>query len=165
MVLTVGTNSYVSLTEAEEYFASVIDASGWDTLDEASKEAALISATRYIDERPWIGSTVSPSQDLGWPRNGATYFDEKLGMIVTHSNTDIPERVKIAVYEQALYMVVNNDSLQATSQSFESITVGPISLSDSDSSKSISKSSSTATKMLKPLVKRGSTSNTWWRAW
>lgn len=167
MVLTVGTNSYVSLVEAEDYFAETLDADAWKASEDTVKEAALITATRYVDERPWIGSAISVSQSLGWPRRGAGYFDEKLGLMVYPSITEIPERIKFAVLEQAAYIIENKDELKATGQVFEQITVGPISLSDANPSSNsrISKSSSKMLKLLSPLVRKHVGGNTWWRAW
>lgn len=164
MALTVGTNSYVSVSEAEAFFSTSMKASTWDSLDESSKEAALITATREIDQRAWIGTAASPTQKLGWPRKGASYFDERLGLAVHPSTADIPERVKMAVYEQAIYLLENGDVLSATGQIFESITVGPISLTDADSKRSISAISKHTYNLLAPLTKIKSQGNMWWRA-
>lgn len=169
MAIVLGTNSFVTVAEAEDYFATVLDSSGWDALDEAGKEAALISATRLIDNRSWIGTAVSSSQSLGWPRSGATYFDARLGLTVSPTNDEIPNKVKAATFEQALHLITNQDALQASGQVFESITVGPISLSDSNKTSKPSNFSATALSYLEGLFTGskgtgGGTGSAIWRA-
>jgi hypothetical protein len=107
MALVLNTNSYVEITDASEYFETRIDSASWDTATEATREDALVTATQIIDNNPWIGSAVSPSQALAWPRKNALYYDNRLGLQVTFSTTEIPNAVKIAVYEQALHLLNN----------------------------------------------------------
>ena len=45
-------NSYVSLAEADDYFARHPEQATWDYQAEASKEGALIHATRWLDHVP-----------------------------------------------------------------------------------------------------------------
>lgn len=102
-------NSYVTLAEAEAYFANRLnsavngdwtnDSSGVARTD-AVKSAALITATLRIDEEMFMGLKASSTQALKWPRVNVTdedglYFD---------SDT-IPQRVKQAVFICALELL------------------------------------------------------------
>jgi len=164
MALVLNTNSYVDLTSADDYFEDRIDSASWDAADDTLKEKALVTATTIIDERPWIGSAVSPSQALAWPRKNAIYYDTRMGQEITIADTVVPERVKTAVYEQALHLIDNEDLMLQTVKNYESISIGSISLTDSNNETTrISLTPSLATKMIQPLISR-SHNNSWWRA-
>jgi hypothetical protein len=166
MALVLNTNSYVEITDASDYFETRIDSASWDTATAATREDALVTATQIIDNNPWIGSAVSPSQALAWPRKNATYYDNRLGLSVSFSQTDIPELVKVAVYEQALHLLNNEDLLAQTTTTYESISIGNISLSDTNNDVTrISTTPSFVIKPIRPLIRRGATGvgSGWWR--
>jgi len=98
MAITVGTDSYVSVADADTYWTERNNLD-WTTADTAYKEKALREATEYIDgtfEGRWIGEHPgSASQVLAWPRNGAVDSEGR-------SVTGIPERVKDATSRLAL---------------------------------------------------------------
>jgi len=165
MALVLNTNSYVTTTEADTYFSTRIDADEYTSAVDTLKEQALVTATQLIDNRAWIGIAVSSSQALAWPRKQATYYDPRLGQDITIAENECPSQVKIAVYEQALHLLQNEDLIAQKTQTFESISVGSISLSDSNGD--VSRTSITPSiilKPLRPLISRGMNSNTWWRA-
>jgi len=167
MTLTLNTNSYVTLVEADTYFETRIDSANWTAAIDSVQEAALVTATAIVDNHAWIGSVVSSSQALAWPRNNAIYNDTRLGLNVTIGNTVIPDQVKEAVYEQALHLIDNEDLLQNKSQTFESISVGSISISDSDSTPNIPVKPALVLKKIRPLLNKAYASGTgssWWRA-
>jgi len=167
MALVLNTNSYVSIADADTYFETRIDSANWVDAEDEIKEQALVTATALIDDNAWIGSAVSSSQALAWPRKNAIYNDDRLGLQVTIAEDEIPSRVKTAVYEQALHLVNNEDVLMGQTQTFESISVGSISISDSngDTTKTPMKPS-TALKPIRPLIRKGSMGQGagWWRA-
>lgn len=170
MALVVGQNSYVSCAEAEDYFETRIDSSAWHAADDEDKENALITATRIADENLFVGSAVSLNQNLAWPRKGATYFDPKYGDYVTPDSTEIPKRIKFATLELAYEMLVTENLLNPSDQSFEEITIGPITLKDSDGDR-VRQPARTVprlyTQYLKVLTQRGqpgSGGGMWWRA-
>jgi hypothetical protein len=167
MPLTVNTNSYVTEAEADTYFETRIDSANWTAASTELKESALVTATLLVDDHAWIGSAVSSSQALAWPRNNAIYNDTRLGLNVTIGNTVIPDQVKEAVYEQALHLVDNEDVLQGQGQTFESISIGSIAISDSDSSPNIPIKPALVLKKIRPLLNKAYASGTgssWWRA-
>lgn len=167
MALTLNTNSYVEIDDADEYFETRIDSANWFDANDEIKEQALVTATTLIDDRAWIGYAVSSSQALAWPRENAIYVDNRLGQQVTIANNVVPSQVKVAVYEQALHLLNNEDLLAGKTQTFESISVGSISVSDSNND--VTKTSITPaiiTRPLKDLLVRGrqGVGGTWWRA-
>lgn len=167
MALVLNTNSYVTTAEADAYFATRIDADEWVSATDELKEQALVTGTQLIDERHWIGSAISSSQTLAWPRKNAIYYDPKMGQDITIAENETPPQVKIAVYEQALHLLQNEDLIAQKTQTFESISIGSISLSDSNND--VTKTSITPSiilKPLKPLVRKGGSGmgGSWWRA-
>lgn len=86
-------NSYADDTFADAYFAER-SVSGW-TGTQAVKQAALIRATDYIEQRfgsLFIGSPVATTQSLSWPRTEAGDY----------GSDEIPVKLKRAVCEYAL---------------------------------------------------------------
>lgn len=70
-----GANSYVTVTEANDWFASVND-SEWAALADAEKERHLIMAAGHVDSEniyPLSGTRGTVTQALSWPRDNATY--------------------------------------------------------------------------------------------
>lgn len=95
MTITVGADTYVAVTDADAYFAARGVAT-WATADTASREAALLRATTYLDGTyRFVGQLADPSQSLAWPRVGATDME---GRIVA----GIPRAVEHACAELAL---------------------------------------------------------------
>ena len=167
MALVLNTNSYVEIADADDYLETRIDSANWFNADDEIKEQALVTASLIVDDNSWIGSAVSSSQALAWPRKNAIYNDARLGATITIANTEIPSRVKVAVYEQALHLIDNEDLLQGTTQTFERISVGSISISDSNGDVTRTPIKSTqATKSIQPLIVKGSLGQGagWWRA-
>ena len=167
MALVLNTNSYVTIAQADSYFETRIDSSEWESSDDETKEQALVTATQLIDERHWIGAAVSSSQALAWPRKDAIYYDPRMGQQITIANDEVPSQVKIAVYEQALHLVQNEDLIAQKVQTFESISVGSIRLTDSNGD--VTKTSITPSiiiKPLRPLIRRDGIGmgGSWWRA-
>jgi len=167
MALVLNTNSYVEVADAVTYFETRIDAASWDTATAATRDDSLVTATQLIDNNPWIGAAVSSSQALAWPRKNVIYFDNRMGQSITIANNVIPNVVKVAVYEQALHLLNNEDLLAQTVQTFESISVGSISLSDSNNDVTrTSISPNIVMKPLRPLIRRGVSGmgTSWWRS-
>lgn len=94
----VSSNSYVTVEEAEAYFENRAHASEWTALMYPNKEKALVTASSTLDWYvQWKGSRTTEAQSMEWPRSGVlnefgSYFSESV----------IPNKVKIAVFEMAL---------------------------------------------------------------
>jgi hypothetical protein len=62
-------NSYASVADADAYHEAHLYASAWTSASQATKEAALVMATRLIDGcYQFNGRKVSSAQALQWPR-------------------------------------------------------------------------------------------------
>lgn len=159
MALTKGTNSYVSLAEADSYFGDRLDVAAWLVATETQKNQALITATSILDTLEWTGIAVSDSQSLAFPRMGS-YFDPRLGRDVTiQDSLFVTQRISTATFELA-YHLLNNDGLLDNSGTVTDLQIGSIELKNvrrADRLPQVVKS------FIKPLlVNRGS--NAWWRA-
>ena len=62
-------NSYVTLSEANDYFDTSPDSSTWTNKTDDQKKRALISATRWIDTLVFYGDRCDDGQALKFPRN------------------------------------------------------------------------------------------------
>lgn len=164
MALVLNTNSYVEVADADEYFETRIDSAQWFDLSDEIKEQALVTATDILDDNTWIGYAVSLSQALAWPRKDAKFLDPKLGLEISIPEDEVPSRVKTAVFEQALHLVSNEDLLLQTTQTFESISIGSISITDANNDVTRTPiKTSNATRHIKPLLRKAN-GNSWWRA-
>jgi len=161
MAIQYKTNSYVTLDEANAYFANRTEAENWLALNNNQKEDLLVTATTHLEDSvEFVGVAVSTSQPLAWPRLGS-YFDPKYGSTVALPETEVPYRVKKATYEMALHLI-DNPGVLRSSAVVDEITVGPISLKEI---RNPSKVSHTVRLALGPLRGSGSSSTTPWRAW
>lgn len=98
MTIVAGTDSYISLAEADTYWEDRNDTT-WAAASDEDKEKALREATVLIDgsyDGRWIGTHPgSSSQVLAWPRNNARDSEGR-------DVTGIPQRVKDATARLAL---------------------------------------------------------------
>lgn len=90
-------NSYVSVSEADDYFAAHLDSNFWPTASK-DKQAALVMATNRIDAETFQGRRTELTQSLQWPRSwvvarGSAFVDSDI----------IPRELKIATFEMALH--------------------------------------------------------------
>lgn len=114
--LVVGTNTYLTLADAEAYMLRRYDPSGlWATATDAVKNTLLAQATLDIDRQVWSGYKSSPDQALEFPRNGYTITDPTY------------DKVEQATVEQALWLLVARPE---TRQNLQSQGVASISLGD-----------------------------------
>ena len=144
MALVVGTNSYISVADADAYFAGRLNSSKWNDADTATKETALIQATRTIDALySFAGELTDDSQTLAWPRS---YVYDCEGREL--DSTTIPEAVENATCEEAIHLL-SGDQLSTPSlltRGFKKAKLGPmeVEVAESKSSASPDKISSMA---------------------
>lgn len=111
--LVVCTNTYISLDDANDYFASRLDADGWDKATPEIRKKALATATRAIDSQRLRGKTKDASQALQFPRSyqvtqaasvwiGNLAEAREVGWV---SEAETPQAVKDAVCEEALFLL------------------------------------------------------------
>jgi len=164
MALIQGTNCYVSYADALAYFDTRIDSGAWLNADEEDRENSLVTATRILDQNQFIGVAISSNQSLAWPRKEATTFDPRLGFWVTYTESEYPGRLKTATYELAHHLLANENLLEQKTQTFEEISVGTITIKDSNND--VYRTPivpSLVNKYIKPLIVNGATSRSWWR--
>lgn len=101
MALTVNTDTYISLDDADTYFGARLHSSTWDSSSDSDKEAALKMACKLLENRvSWYGSPTDSGQDLSWPRKGLV---DRSGNRVDDDTT--PEAVKAVQCELAAYVM------------------------------------------------------------
>lgn len=108
MALVVGTNSYINVADADIYFEHAIHADAWDAAPAATKESALVTATRTLDRQGWLGEKYqdAPTQVLDFPRSGLT---DSEGDAV--DETAVPQEIFDATCEYGLALI-NDAALQ-----------------------------------------------------
>lgn len=97
-------NSYCTIDEANDYIETRLHKSTWTESGTVEKRAALVWATRLLDEKvDWVGLKYSSSQSLRWPRSGV--FDQD-GLSVDQDT--IPTFLKNATAEFALKLLAED---------------------------------------------------------
>ena len=118
LTLTVGTNTYISLADAETYMEGRYEPSGaWAAASNATKNTLLVTATASIDRMTWLGEKSVSTQALEFPRDGYTTADTEYTL------------VENACVEQALWMLTqgNNPRSAMQAQGVRSVSVGGVS--------------------------------------
>lgn len=146
---TATSNSYASVSEADDYFAAHLDGSDyWSTLSTAKKQAALFQATARIDRERFGGQlTFYGTQRLQWPRAGIVdrNYQANDTYAPTFANTGyyyrsqdtIPMELKQATFEQALYLLKQKagDGTTVDDYDLETLTgyqIGPLNMQVKD---------------------------------
>ena len=143
MALTKGTNSYVTLNEAEDYFEDRIGNAQWESANDTVKEQALVTAWQILDLLPYAGITLEADQAMAWPR---TVVDADVGINprtgrtsalaatdydTTNSNIDsrvyAPVQIRTGQFELAFHLVKNPDIIQDASV-VQNLTLGTLAL-------------------------------------
>lgn len=109
MTLTVGTDTYCTLLEANAYFANTLSSSVWLAISEPNREIVLKMACRKMENEIYLGDKLDSEQALQFPRNYGT-----------------PQDIKDAQSELALYLYQNqsNQVLNAKQMGLGSISLG-----------------------------------------
>ena len=96
-------NSYCSRAVADIYHADRLHAATWTNAADDTKDAALLMATRVIDQQfSWEGVRTNPgTQALEWPRDGLLNDEGDLSL----SSATIPERLQDATAEFARLLI------------------------------------------------------------
>jgi hypothetical protein len=103
---------YGTLVEADTYFSSRLHEKAWTNADTATRQRALVAATRAIDSLNFKGAKTDASQDLQFPRDG---------------ETTVPEDIRVACYEIAYELLSGRNAetevqlLAVTSQNYSSV--------------------------------------------
>ena len=98
-------NSYVTLTEANDYFDTSPDSSTWTNKTDDQKKRSLISAARWIDTLVFYGDRCDDGQALKFPRNNYQVDGVELAC------SKIPNGIKYAQYELARALANDTDAI------------------------------------------------------
>ena len=98
-------NSYVTLTEANDYFDTSPDSSTWTNKTDDQKKRALISAARWIDTLVFYGDRCDDGQALRFPRNNYQVDGVELAC------SKIPNGIKYAQYELSRALANDTDAM------------------------------------------------------
>jgi hypothetical protein len=100
-------NSYTSVAFADTYLSEErVGAGDWADVVTATKEAALIQSTRYLDHYRYRGSKTDSAQALKFPRTGI--YDEDGDM---YDEDTVPDEIQQAAAELAFALTQNPDLL------------------------------------------------------
>ena len=116
-------NSYVTLSEANDYFDTSPDSSTWTNKTDDQKKRALISAARWIDTLVFYGDRCDDGQALKFPRNNYQVDGVELAC------STIPNGIKYAQYELARALANETDAMTGntgTDGNIEEVKLGDI---------------------------------------
>lgn len=114
MTLAVGTNSYVTLTEANAYFADKLHTAEWDAALNAAKEKALKEACKRMNRLAFAGQKLTSTQLLAFPRMMPQF--NRIGVISFTTDGGAPQTVRDAQCEEALALLRYGNSARAKAQ-------------------------------------------------
>lgn len=156
MGLEVGTNSYVTIEYADDFFNARYgdEENRWTNLTEYQKEIVLIQAAQLIDALPFKGIKNSLDQPMAFPRSlvskhNVEFVKSSVKNIVNPNTIDVgypqdpyyrvegltvyldvgtPEAVRIAQCEEAAYLleVQSSSGFKSALSGITSVTVGPV---------------------------------------
>lgn len=109
--LVVGTNTYITLAEANTYFADRLGIDAWTNATDDNKNKALLMACKIIDDQQYDGRPVSIVQSSAFPRYGLSNRQKQL-----LPSLSIPDDVKYAQAEQAASILSDYSTFDASSE-------------------------------------------------
>ena len=124
VTITVNSNSYVTLEEANSILEAVFDNQEWQSLTDEQKKVCLVNATNKInmlfvkgeklDNMYLKGTKMSETQEMQFPRDWETDVSEKIKMAQCY------EALEICRYN---YKRAKEQSAGVVSRSMESVSV------------------------------------------
>ena len=100
MAVVVGTNSYISNTDADTYFDDALHGADWVSATETTQDQALVTAFRMLDRQTWEGAKTVSAQAQEFPRTGLT---DKDGNVV--GSVNVPQEILDGQAELALALI------------------------------------------------------------
>lgn len=120
--------SYCTLEEANIYFGSRYGSTSWTDAYTTDQQAALNTAYKRLNQEYFLGSKTTYGQEAAFPRTGLVNRDGEWLNPAT-----VPQDIKDAECELALAILNGQYTLESTSNTYDSITVGPLRLDYSES--------------------------------
>ena len=136
-------NSYITLSDANDLVDAMIgstDVSKWSTGTDDTRNRALATAAQRLDRERFLGARATDTQALQWPRTGVRKPDTYLNTYAVgfpfrittdyYTATEIPDQVKRAQVELAVYLKNNVDGLGLSGlEDYKSVQIGNLSVS------------------------------------
>jgi Putative DnaT-like ssDNA binding protein len=120
----VNSNSYTTEAEGDAYHEARLFATDWTGAVTATKEAALVWATRMLDYSfDWTGAKYTIEQALRWPRYSALDRDGQL-----FDSDEIPVELKDAVAELARLLIAGDRGAETGTEGLKRLKVDVIEL-------------------------------------
>jgi len=117
-------NSYITLIEANAYWADHFYSETWDALQSGDKNTLIVMSTRLLDEWvDWKGIKSSDTQALRWPRYNTVDRDN-----YWIDGDVIPVEVKNATAELAGYLAKGDATAEPDTKGFSELKVGELQL-------------------------------------
>lgn len=111
-------NSYQTVAAATNYFENTLFEAAWTALTADKKAQALITACTWLETLGYIGTRVSDTQALQWPRVATS------SMGVENDGTSIPKEILTAQAELALALATTPTAMTGATGS--TTTTGPV---------------------------------------
>jgi hypothetical protein len=122
--ITVGTDSYVTLVEADALLAHHPKREEWRCRSDFQKEVGLVEATRMMDQLRYVGRVAETDmalQALAWPRSGACDSEGR-----TIDSTVVPEQVKLGEAVLALHLLEAEFEADEVPRNLERVKAGNV---------------------------------------
>ena len=130
----------MTLAEADTFVEAMIsssDVSKWTTGNDDSRNRALTAAAERLDRERFLGARATDTQARQWPRTGVRKPDTYVNTYATgfpfrisedyFTDTEIPDQVKRAQIELAVYLKNNVDGISLGGlEDFKSVKIGNI---------------------------------------
>jgi len=141
-------NSYISVADADNYHAGVIDSTIWDALTINKKERALIQATNVIENSyEFAGNRTIFTQRLKFPRNNISVDDVFL------DGFTMPKQLIDATAEMAKRLIVKDSTVDIRSDAIHKVAIGSLKVDFKKDSEQLTKIiSDMVTLFLSPLI-------------
>lgn len=142
VTVTVGTNSYISVADAELYLHDRLFADAWNNSSEDDKARSLIMASKKIDRLLLKGTKKESSQAMQFPRcylyDNRFFYPEDVQFTYYngwHCEIAVPQAVKDAVCEEALELLSTGNDTRVAMQmaGVKSYSLGSLSETFTDS--------------------------------
>lgn len=116
-------NSYADAQQGDAYHEGRLHADLWTSADQATKEAALVWATRMLDGHvTWQGERKTVDQPLAWPRKHVTWDGHNV------DDDTVPRPVRNAVIEMARLLIGTDLQAQQTADNIAGLNLGQTAL-------------------------------------
>lgn len=102
-------NAYISLADAETLLADTLLSVKWAAIIDSTKEILILTATRHLDAKNWVGSRYFTDQTLSFPRTTTYPRYRSSTDPLTPGNVDWRDQEKFIRLATAIQAVWENE--------------------------------------------------------